>query len=217
MSKNNQTSLNHSTTKQTTLPHNRVQSEKSQNKKERRKKQHHCPIDRAPSAFSSASFLTLACANSDLGFALQTPNKRQQNRPPISFKSQKRANILASMLISQSINLGRARAHNVVRRRNILLDPTHPASARTAKQGAQEKTTYGSAAILDWNTCRWYSMLFTSLEGWHCSTGALTSFSPRMPDIFYYASFLCMCACWSEFGIALVLACRSKIIRNSNG
>lgn len=41
-------------------------------------------------------------------------------------------NILASMLISQSINLGRARAHDIIRRRNILIGPKHSISQPAA-------------------------------------------------------------------------------------
>lgn len=51
---------------------------------------------------------------------------------------------------------------------------------------ADEETYVSAAAILDWKTCRWYSMLLTSLTCCCCcSTGALTSLSPRIEeDIF---------------------------------
>uniref|UniRef100_A0A1Y1KH25 Uncharacterized protein n=1 Tax=Photinus pyralis TaxID=7054 RepID=A0A1Y1KH25_PHOPY len=99
----------------------------------------HCWMDRAPSAFSPLSFLTLAWAKRDLGLAL-----------------------LACLF-----------------RKALIL----------AVQGLMmlsDGETYClvvSAAILDWNTWRWYSMLLTSLLAFCWSMVALTSLSPRTADI----------------------------------
>lgn len=71
----------------------------------------HFGMDLAPSGFSPLNFLALACANSDLGFALL---RDCQFCRRFSMCVQNSGNLLAGMLIPQRVDLRRAGTHNVV-------------------------------------------------------------------------------------------------------
>lgn len=106
----------------------------------------HCWMDRAPSAFSPLSFLTLAWAKRDLGLALPIASARHKFRGPACNKRNKvqkeeKRNLLAGVLVSQSVNLGRTGAHDIIRRRNILLGPRGGISKPSA--GAESLTGGG--------------------------------------------------------------------------
>lgn len=71
---------------------------------------------RAPKGFSLVSFLALAWAKRDFGLALLT------RLVSIEVSQSWRAgNMLAGVLVSKCVDLGCARAHDVIGRRDVLL------------------------------------------------------------------------------------------------